>query len=141
MRVADVGGEEFDVAPAGGVAGVGDQRRHYIGVGRRGERAGLDYGGQLIAHPRGRTMLPGGTPPMLKVRWNSAASASRSVPRRTAHDAPLFFPRAAGGQVPWAVIGHRTLDGEQPGVEVGDDQEERLGRVGVEHAPFYHESP
>jgi hypothetical protein len=28
VRVADVGGEEFDVAPAGLLAGVGDQRRH-----------------------------------------------------------------------------------------------------------------
>ena len=31
---------------------------------------------------------------------------------------------------------HRTLDGEQAGVEVSDDQEERLGRIGVEHTPF-----
>jgi lysophospholipase L1-like esterase len=28
MRVADVGGEEFDVAPAGVIAEIGDQRRH-----------------------------------------------------------------------------------------------------------------
>ena len=34
---------------------------------------------------------------------------------------------------------HRTLDGEQAGVEVSDDQEARLGR-GVEHGPFYHQS-
>jgi hypothetical protein len=27
IRVADVGGEEFDIAPAGGIAGGGDQRR------------------------------------------------------------------------------------------------------------------
>jgi hypothetical protein len=35
VRVADVGGEEFDVAPAGGVAGIGDERRDQrsIGVG------------------------------------------------------------------------------------------------------------
>ena len=33
IRVADVGGEEFDVAPGGRIAGVGDQRRHQIGVG------------------------------------------------------------------------------------------------------------
>ena len=46
VGVLDVGGEEFDVAPAGRVAGVGDQRRHYIGVGRRGERAGRDDGGE-----------------------------------------------------------------------------------------------
>jgi hypothetical protein len=28
IRVADVGSEEFDIAPAGGIAHVGDQRRH-----------------------------------------------------------------------------------------------------------------
>ena len=34
VRVADVGGEEFDVAPGGRIAEVGDQRRHtYICVG------------------------------------------------------------------------------------------------------------
>ena len=38
MRVADIGGEELDVAPAGGVAGVGNKRRHYIGAARSGER-------------------------------------------------------------------------------------------------------
>jgi hypothetical protein len=33
--VVDVGGEELDIAPAGLVAaGIGDERRHYIGVGR-----------------------------------------------------------------------------------------------------------
>ena len=32
--VVDVGGEEFGVAPVGLVAEVGDQRRHYIRVGR-----------------------------------------------------------------------------------------------------------
>jgi hypothetical protein len=33
VRVVDVGGEEHDVAPTGGITGVGDQRRHYVGVG------------------------------------------------------------------------------------------------------------
>ena len=32
-RVADVGGEEFHIAPAGGVAGIGDQRRDQVPVG------------------------------------------------------------------------------------------------------------
>jgi hypothetical protein len=31
-----------------------------IGVARAGEHAGLDYGGKLIAHSSGRTILPGG---------------------------------------------------------------------------------
>jgi len=50
--VGDIGGEEFDVAPAGLVAQGGDHRRHYIGVGRGGERAGLDYDGELVGHLR-----------------------------------------------------------------------------------------
>ena len=29
VRVADVGGEEFDIAPGGRIAGIGDERRHY----------------------------------------------------------------------------------------------------------------
>ena len=59
--------------------------------------------------------------------------------RRAALDMTLFFPRAAGGQIPRAVIGHRTLDAKQSRIEVGDNQEERLARVGVGHALFYHE--
>ncbi len=38
--VVDVGGEEFDVAPGGLLAEIGDERRHYIGVGRCRERTG-----------------------------------------------------------------------------------------------------
>ena len=37
--IVDVGGEELDIAPAGLVAEIGDERRHYIGVGRGNERA------------------------------------------------------------------------------------------------------
>jgi hypothetical protein len=45
--VVDVGSEEFDVAPAGLVAaGVGDARRHYIGVDRSG---GLDYRREVVS--------------------------------------------------------------------------------------------
>ena len=48
VRIADVGGEEFDVAPGGRVAGVSDQRRHKMGdVGRR-ERAGSDDCGEPV---------------------------------------------------------------------------------------------
>ena len=44
VRVADVGGEEFDVAPGGRLAGVGDQRRHQmeIGVGQGRECGRFD---------------------------------------------------------------------------------------------------
>jgi hypothetical protein len=39
--VVDVGGEEFDVTPVGGVADICDEgRHHYKGVGWGGERAG-----------------------------------------------------------------------------------------------------
>ena len=47
--VVDVGGEEFDVAPAGLVAEDGDERRH-IGVGRGDECTWEKHGGQLIGH-------------------------------------------------------------------------------------------
>ena len=40
VRVADVGGEELDVAPAGRFAGAGDQRRDQVG-GRGCEGAGI----------------------------------------------------------------------------------------------------
>ena len=52
VRVADVGGEEFHIAPAGGVAGIGDQRRHQrpIGVSLGREGAGRDDGGELRGH-------------------------------------------------------------------------------------------
>jgi hypothetical protein len=76
----NVGGKEFDVAPAGLVAETGDERRHYIGAGRGGKHAGLDDGGELVGHPRGRTMLPGGAPASLCARWYSLANASRSAP-------------------------------------------------------------
>ena len=45
MVVVDVGGEELDVTSGGVVAaGIGNQRRHYIGAGRSGE---LGWGGRL----------------------------------------------------------------------------------------------
>ena len=51
MGIVDVGGKEFDVAPAGLVAQGGNQRGHYIGVvAQGGERAGLDDDGQLVSH-------------------------------------------------------------------------------------------
>jgi hypothetical protein len=50
VRVADIGGEELDVAPTCLVTEIGDQGRHYVGVGRRRrlERAGFDDGGELV---------------------------------------------------------------------------------------------
>jgi hypothetical protein len=48
VRIADVRGEEFDITPGGGIAGVGDQRRHQVkfGVGR--ERGRLRPGGRIL---------------------------------------------------------------------------------------------
>jgi hypothetical protein len=43
VRVADIGGKEFDIAPGGRLAGVGDQRRHQMAaVGQGRERARED---------------------------------------------------------------------------------------------------
>src|ERR1700720_2861305 len=42
--IVDVGGEEFDVAPAG----MGDEGRHYIGVGRGGEDGWFDDRRELV---------------------------------------------------------------------------------------------
>jgi hypothetical protein len=56
IRVADVGGKEFDIAPAGSVAGVGDQRRHQgggVGVHRAREHAGRDDRRELVGLVRG----------------------------------------------------------------------------------------
>ena len=53
VRVADVGGEEFDVAPGGLFAGVGDQRRHEMGVGRGRELAGLEGAGAATLRHHG----------------------------------------------------------------------------------------
>jgi len=48
VRVADIGGEEFNVAPGGRLASVGDQRRHQMAaVGQGRERARLDSGGEV----------------------------------------------------------------------------------------------
>lgn len=53
----------------------------------------------------------------------------------TADDVPLLIVAGmAGGIVPWPVVGHRTFDAKEPPVMVGDDQEERDGRVRVGHA-------
>ena len=50
VRVANVGGEEFDVAPARAIAGVGDQRRHQVSVGRGREGTEWDKGRKMISH-------------------------------------------------------------------------------------------
>jgi hypothetical protein len=72
-------------------------------------------------------MLPGGTPASLWVRWNSAASASRSGPAE-------LLVSMAGGVAPWLLVGHRPFDAEESLIVVGDDDEER--RVGVGHRRF-----
>jgi hypothetical protein len=41
VRVADIGGEEFDIAPSGLVAEIGDQRRHDVHRTLAGGNLGL----------------------------------------------------------------------------------------------------
>jgi hypothetical protein len=50
---------------------------------------------------------------------------------RTARDAVLVAAGKLGGGFPGPIVGHRTFDREDAAVVVGDDQEERLGWVGV----------
>jgi hypothetical protein len=70
----------FQEAERGAFAGNGDQRRHEIRAHMGDDLGSLDDGGELIAHWRGLTMLPGGTPASFSAGWNSAASAFRSGP-------------------------------------------------------------
>ena len=57
--IADVSGEEFDIAPGGRLAGVGDQRRHQIAVDWSCERAGLAGAGSCdITAPLHRREFP-----------------------------------------------------------------------------------
>jgi hypothetical protein len=73
VAVADVG-EPFDLG------------RHIgqlveLGGGQQpGNTGGVDFCRELVAHGRGLTMLPGGTPASFCVRRYSAASSSRSAP-------------------------------------------------------------
>jgi hypothetical protein len=48
VRISDIGGEEFDIAPGGRFAEAADQRRDQGAVGRGRERAGLEDGGELV---------------------------------------------------------------------------------------------
>ena len=49
VRIADIRGKEFNIAPGGRLAGVGDQRRHQMAVvGRDRERAGFEGCGKLV---------------------------------------------------------------------------------------------
>jgi hypothetical protein len=58
VRVADIGGEEFDVAPAGLVTGVGDERRHHgRPVFHNRGRGGFDDRGKLVGHGEGQLVL------------------------------------------------------------------------------------
>ena len=45
------------------------------------------------------------------------------------------LPGAVSGDMPRGIVGHRTLDAKQAGIEIGDDQEERVAGVGVVIAP------
>ena len=45
------------------------------------------------------------------------------------------LPGAVGGDMPRGVVGHRALDAEHAGVEIGDDQKERVSGVVIAPAP------
>jgi hypothetical protein len=92
--------------------------------------------GELLGHPRGLTMLPGGTPTNLWARWYSMASASRSGPVGPQVMCRCCLAGVAGGGVPRAVVGHRAFDGEEAPVMVGDDQEERFAGSALGHGMF-----
>jgi hypothetical protein len=48
-----------------------------------------------------------------------------------AHDAPAeLVANMASGILPGLVVGHRTFNGKEPLIVVGDDEEKRCGRVG-----------
>ena len=62
VGVVDVGGEEFDVAPAGGVTLVGDERRHDMGFVRGDERTERNTAGScslMGSRCRSRQGCPG----------------------------------------------------------------------------------
>jgi hypothetical protein len=61
VRIADRGGEEFDIAPAGGFAGVGNQRR--------------DQGGGVMVHGARRCGRPDG--------WKLVGSVGHVTPTLT----------------------------------------------------------
>jgi hypothetical protein len=47
----------------------------------------------------------------------------------------VLLPGAVDREMPQGIIGHRTLDAEHAGVEIGDDQEEDVAGVGGSHGP------
>jgi hypothetical protein len=79
VRVADIGGEEFDVAPGGRLTEVGDQRRHYIGVGLGGESAGLPLRNAV----RGINKCLGMRKALAQLRLDLRSSARRRTLRLT----------------------------------------------------------
>ena len=102
VRVADVGGEEFDVTPAGLVARTGDQRRHYHRCRPWWWWARLpELGGELVGHRIDLKMLPGGTP--ARLLWAQRHFGRERVAiraGRATHDAVLVVAGEPGGGFP-----------------------------------------
>jgi hypothetical protein len=92
VRVADIGGEEFDVAPGGRFAGVGDQRRHEMAVGRGGERTGFKDGGKMVVGGRHE--------PFPSMNLTPRFLACARSPRKAARPAGAPDPRCRGGVRP-----------------------------------------
>ena len=84
-----VGSEEFDVAPCGLVAaGIGNECRHYIDVGRGGEVAGLDDRRELVGGRHG----PSSTTDLTNDRAGADAESNDPVMKAVANKP---YPAAA----------------------------------------------
>jgi hypothetical protein len=58
-----------------------------------------------------------------------------------AHDAPVkMVAGMTGCIIPWLIVGHRALDGKEPLILVGYDEEKLRGRSVVGHGFFSHDS-
>ena len=81
VGVADVGGEEYHIAPAGGFAGVGDQRRHQeVGVDRgRGRERGRRDDGRECSRLRLRANLAQDLSRCCAARWCRSAASGRNL--------------------------------------------------------------
>ena len=67
IRITDIGSKEFDIAPRGFLAEIGDKRRHDIGRAVIGD----DLGSRLRRVPQRRTPKRGPVPPVPRAKKGS----------------------------------------------------------------------
>ena len=87
-------------------------------------RARWKHGGQLLAHPVGLKMLPGGTPASFVAAAKLRCKRLAVRTGRPAHDAVLLVAGEPGCGLPCSVVGHRPFDTEDAAVVVVDDEVE-----------------